>query len=539
MTDTVAKRPIAAAVQTDLDPLRHDLPNTASSDVPAAFLPYQQRWVEDNSDLKVAEKSRRTGLTWAEAGDDVLIAGRARSAGGMNVYYIGYNMDMAIEYIEACAMWARIFGQACGVMEEGEELFEDGKDDRAIKTYTIRFASGFRIVALSSRPANLRGKQGVVVIDEAAFHGQLDELLKAAIALLMWGGKVRIISTHDGVDNPFNQLIEDIRAGKRSGSVHRIAFDEACAEGLYHRVCLRQGKAWTQETEDAWKATIRKTYGDAASEELDAIPSQGSGSWLSGVLIEARMYAAPVLRYTCPAGFEKEPDVYRYQVIQEWLDFEVAPLLAALDPMLQSVLGEDFGRSGDLTVITPAQIEQNLTRRIPFMLELRNMPHRQQEQILFYLCDRLPNFVKAAVDARGNGSAVAEFLAQRYGYTRIDLIMATDGWYREQMPPLKAAFEDGTILVPRDKDTASDLRLVKMIRGVARVPEQRTTGKDGNKRHGDAAISIAMMHYASRNPGAPIEWESVPARVRGFDGDADDVLALGDEPQYHSGSKAW
>lgn len=527
MTETVAKRPIAAAVKADLDPLRHDLPNTADSVVPAAFLGYQQRWVEDNSDLKIAEKSRRTGLTWAEAGDDVLIAGRARKAGGMNVYYIGYNMDMAIEYIEACAMWARIFGQVCGEMEEGEELFEDGNDQRAIKTYTIRFASGFRIVALSSRPANLRGKQGVVVIDEAAFHGQLDELLKAAIALLMWGGKVRIISTHDGVDNPFNQLIEDIRAGKRSGSVHRITFEEACAEGLYHRVCLRQGKAWTQETEDAWKASIRKTYGDAASEELDAIPSQGSGSWLSGVLVEARMYTAPVLRYTCPAGFEKEPDVYRYQTIQEWLDFEVAPLLAALDPTLQSVFGQDFGRTGDLTVITPAQIQQDLTRRVPFMLELRNMPHRQQEQILFFVGDRLPNFVKAAVDARGNGSAVAEFLAQRYGFSRVDLIMATDGWYREQMPPLKAAFEDGTILVPRDKDVASDLRLVKMIRGVARVPEERTTGKDGNKRHGDAAISIAMMHYASRHPGAPIDWEALPKQPRGFDNrTADDGMRM-------------
>jgi phage FluMu gp28-like protein len=140
------------------DAVRQALPNTADSDVPAALLPYQQRWLADNADLKVAEKSRRTGLTWAEAADDVLIAGRAGTAGGMNVYYIGYNMDMAIEYIEACAMWARIFGQACEAMEEGEEIFADGKDEKAIKTYTIRFASGFRIVALSSRPANLRGK---------------------------------------------------------------------------------------------------------------------------------------------------------------------------------------------------------------------------------------------------------------------------------------------------------------------------------------------------------------------------------------------
>lgn len=506
MTRAAAKKKPALTLH---EQLRRDLPDTSGSDVPAALLPYQQRWLADTADFKVCEKSRRTGITWAEASDDVLIAGRAPEAGGMNVYYIGYNMDMAIEYIEACAMWARVFGQACDAMEEGEELFRDGDDEKSIKTFTIRFASGFRIVALSSRPANLRGKQGVVVIDEAAFHGALDELLKAAIALLMWGGKVRVISTHDGVANPFNQLVEDIRAGKRAGSVHRIDFDGAAAEGLFNRVCLRQHKAWSADVEAAWKAAIRKTYGDAASEELDVIPSQGSGTWLSGVLIESRMFSAPVLRHTCPPGFEAQPDAHRLQVVQAWLDLEVAPLLAALDPQLQSVLGEDFARNGDLTVIAPAQIAQDMTRRVPFMLELRNMPHAQQTQVLNFVCDRLPRFTKGAVDARGNGNAVAEFLAQRYGWSRIELVMFTENWYRTEMPPLKAAFEDGTIAIPRDVDIATDLRLVKLVRGVARVPEQRSKGSNG-ARHGDAAIAIALMHYASRCEVSAYGYQAVP-----------------------------
>ncbi len=500
------------------DAIRSELPNTAASDVPAVLLLYQQRWIQDDADLKVAEKSRRTGFTWAEAADDVLLAGSKRDAGGQNVYYIGYNMDMAIEYIEACAMWARVFNQAAGEVEEGEEIFKEGDEEKSIKTYTIRFASSFRIVALSSRPANLRGKQGVVVIDEAAFHGQLGELLKAAIALLMWGGKVRVISTHNGTDNPFNDLVQEIRSGRRAGSVHHITFSDAVAEGLYQRVCLRQRKPWSKEAEQQWVQHIRKTYGDAADEELDVIPSEGSGSWLSGALIEARMRPAPVLRFEAPKGFEMESDHYRAATVNDWLESEVLPLLQALDPKFDSVLGEDFGRSGDLTVVTPAQILQDLTRRVSFMLELRNVPHRQQEQILYYVGDRLPRFRRGAFDARGNGSAVAEFMAQRYGWSRIELVMLSETWYREQMPPLKAAFEDGTIVLPRDKDVASDLRLVKMIRGVARVPDQRSTGEDGSKRHGDAAISIAMMHYASRNLGAPIEFQSTGPRASMFDG---------------------
>ena len=214
------------------------LPNTATAEAPAVLMGYQQRWVADKSPLKVIEKSRRTGLTWGEAADDVLTAASNRSAGGQNVYYIAYNQDMTIEYIQACAMWARAFNHAASEIEEG--FWEDDDADKNIKTFTIRFpASGFRIVALTSRPSNLRGRQGTIVIDEAAFHDQLDELLKAALAMLIWGGRVRVISTHNGVENPFNELVEDIRAGKRKGTVHRVTFQEAVADGLYRRVCLR------------------------------------------------------------------------------------------------------------------------------------------------------------------------------------------------------------------------------------------------------------------------------------------------------------
>ncbi len=491
-----------------LDLLTAETKTGTQSDVPMVFLPYQQEWMADNSQLKVGEKSRRIGLTWAEAADNVLIASSTAEAGGMNCYYIGYNMDMAIEYIEACASWAKTFSNVVAAIEEGEEIFKDGKDEKAIKTWTIKFASGFRIVALSSRPANLRGKQGVVIIDEAAFHDSLDELIKAALALLIWGGKVRIISTHNGDKNDFNTLINDIRSGSRSGSIHRTDFSEAIEQGLFKRICLRGNKAWTQETEDAWKASVYKFYGDASREELDVIPAQGSGAWLSAALIEARMHSVPVLRYTAAVGFEQRPEADREADIKQWLDLELAPLLAKLNPQWLSCFGMDFARSSDLSVITPCQLADGMKCVVPFQVELRNMPHAQQFQILKYIADRLPRFSKAAIDAGGNGSAVAEFMAQKYGYHRIELIKFTETWYRENMPPLKRAFEDDTILIPRDADVLNDLRMVKLIDGIARVPALRTKGKDGGNRHGDSAIAIALMHYATRHLGSEIDFQS-------------------------------
>lgn len=47
------------------NPLHESLEPDFFSDVPAVLLKYQQKWVSDKTPLKVAEKSRRIGLTWA------------------------------------------------------------------------------------------------------------------------------------------------------------------------------------------------------------------------------------------------------------------------------------------------------------------------------------------------------------------------------------------------------------------------------------------------------------------------------------------
>ncbi|CAM5521281.1 hypothetical protein [Eoetvoesiella caeni] len=489
------------------------IPATHSAKAPPpVLLPYQQAWVADDSQLKVSEKSRRTGLTWAEASDDVLIAASSKAAGGQNCYYIGYNQDMAIEYVEACAMWARVFNRAASAVEEG--IWEDDGDDKNIKTYTIRFPdSGHRIVALSSRPANLRGKQGVVIIDEAAFHDKLGELLKAALALLIWGGKVRVISTHNGDKNPFNELINDIRAGKRAGTVQRIAFKEAVEQGLYQRVCLRLGKDWTAEDEAKWIEGVYSFYGDAATEELDVIPSQGAGAWLSRALIEERMTADyPVLRLQMPDEFKHWKPHQREAEIRDWCERELAPLLDGLPVDLLIALGEDFGRVSDLTVIVPMITGADLMRRAPFIVELLNMPFEQQRQILFYICDRLARFHVGALDARGNGAYLAEVATQRYG-SRIHEVQFTESWYREHMPPLKAAFEDGTILIPKDGHTLDDLRAIRLVDGVARLP--KSTGQ--KNRHGDSAIAIALAYYATRQDGIEIDYLSTGVRRTGYE----------------------
>ncbi|MBL8471360.1 MAG: hypothetical protein JNM98_06130 [Rhodocyclaceae bacterium] len=481
---------------------------------PPALLPYQQRWVADKSPVKVVEKSRRIGLTWAEAADDALIAS---VRDGHNVFYISAAQDMAIEYIEAVAMWSRAFALAASEIGEGDDDLVD-LDGKTVKTFKIAYPSDKRVVALSSRPANLRGKQGTIVLDEAAFGPDLPGLLKAAMAMLMWGASVRVLSTHNGVENPFNQLIQDIRGGRRGGQVHKITFEQAVSDGLYVRVCLRKGIPWTQAGQDAWVADVRRFYGADAAEELDTIPANSGGRYLSITLIESRQSPdTPVLRREWSPEFAHASDAVRHAEVQAWLDEEVQPILHALDPDRPHGLGEDFGRVADLSVYVVGEEGRDQCVRVRLQIELSCCPHRQQEQILKYIIDRLPRFRAADFDAGGNGSAVAEFMVQKYGAARIAAVQISEGWWIDSAPKFRTALEDRTYdCIPRDSDTRDDFRALQVINGVAKLPATRTRSADAPKqrRHGDALVAHMMLRNAMRRDVAPIDYIEVPADLQ-------------------------
>lgn len=482
-------------------------------DLGDVLLPYQKTWLGDKSPVKVVEKSRRIGLTWAQALDDVL---KASTSGrdGMDVLYISFNQDMTREYIDTCAEWAKKLQIVAGKVNE--DIFRD-RDEREIKAFRIDFASGHKILALSSRPSNLRGKQGRVIIDEAAFVEDLPELLKAALALLMWGGQVIVISTHNGADNAFNEIVRDVRARNLPYSLHRITLDDALAAGLFRRICRVTKREWTKEAEDAWRADLVRTYGDGADEELFCIPNRSSGAYLTTAMIEACMNDAPVLAWTEPAAdFVDWPLSIAETWTRGWIEENLAPHLANLPGEQRHFCGVDFGRSGDLSVFWPATEERDLRLVPPFVLELRNCPHRTQQQILFAILDKLPRFSGVSLDARGNGSALAESCRQQYGPALVREVMISESWYRETMPLLKAGIEDKTLILPKDSGIMTDFRSLRVVKGVARVPEARARDKTGN-RHGDAAIACAMMLDARKELGSAEPWDYVGISMEGFD----------------------
>lgn len=490
-TGLPAPKPIVAAV--------------AATIAPAVLLKFQQSWAGCTDAVAIWEKSRRIGASWTTAADAVLVASEA---GGMDALYIGYSEDMTREFISDCAMWATSFKRAADAAQEAmfDETGENG-DIRQIKTFRIDFASGNKILALSSRPRSIRGKQGLVIIDEASFHDDLPGLIKAAMSMLIWGGRVRILSSHNGEDNPFNVLVKDCRAGKLPYTLFRTTFSDALEAGLYERVKLVLGERLKEKTRAEWEAKIRAQHGGDAAEELDCIPRMGSGAYFPRTLVErAQKENLAVLRYVKPPEWMLYDK--RLEEAQRWIDDVLLPAINNL-PRARSVVGRDFGRSGDLSIesvlqeISPRKWEATLT------LELRRIPFDVQELINFALLDNLPLFHHAKYDARGNGQQLAEAALQRYGVARIECVMASSTWYAANFPPYKAALEDQSCLLTKDEDEIADHRRVVLKKGYPAMDDGRDKGSDGEQRHGDRAVARVLAWAATRIEAVPMEFQSL------------------------------
>lgn len=501
-------------IQADFNPL-----------AAGVLMAHQSAWLRMQRDLDIAvcEKGRRTGITFAQALDDTITAATSKEDGGDNIWYIADTREKGLEYIGYCAKFAQVIARG-QVTRIEQHIFVDQLEDgtsRNIQAFRIRFASGFRITVLSSRPENIHGLQGRVRIDEAALHKDVAKVLESATALLIWGGRICIWSSHRGKKNPFNQLVRDVRAGhygKRAGAI-RITFDDAVANGLYERVCAMRGTTPTAKGKEDWYTGIRAAYGPrkaAMREELDVIPRDGDGSAIPSVWIEQSMpEARPVLRIVFDDDFPRRTEQAREAWCAVWIATKMLPVLeeAKRDFTGRWAVGMDFARHRHFSVITPARITQELRRDVPFIIEMANAPTRQQEQILWALLDRLERWTFAG-DATGPGQTLMEYTGDRYGRAELDEeteryrggpvheVTLSRAWYGEWMSKYIDLFQDGFITQPRDASLEDDHRAVEFVDGIPMVPrlERKDLADPDLIRHGDGAIAGALMQFAALNP---------------------------------------
>jgi len=455
------------------------------------LLPYQKAWIEDETPLKIWEKGRRTGASWTEALNSVL---HTQGKKGQNTYYLSYNKDMTRQFVADCKFWAENVNIAAGELKE-EIIEENGS---SFTVYRIRFINGREIVGLPGVGYAIRSKKGRIILDEAAFTKDFNEIKKAALALLMWDGSYSIISTHNGDDSDFCLFLKDIKSGKeKNWSVHRTTFSEAVKQGLYKRICLVREKEWSEAGEKEWIGYIRDIYKDNVEEELDVIPSRSGSKYFPYGMLAACAAGAdklPIVRLDCKDSFMWEKPRKRWEKIEKWFNTEAAPVLRNVKGTC--FLGQDFARSGNLSVIWIAEEENKQDLNSRLIIELNNVPYDQQWQILL-LIDQNCRLGNAAIDSRGNGQALAETAAQRLS-CGAEMVMITRAWYSGIFPKLKSRLEDRGFILPDDQYILSDFGIIILKNGQPAVPNEERSDRGGTKakRHGDGAVAAAMCLYA-------------------------------------------
>lgn len=447
------------------------------SDGLARRLGYQARWCREDAPVAVVEKSRRIGLSWADASERVMHAAHGRG----NVTYMSYNLDMTRTYIQDCAAWAETLGRAVSeVIEEQSELDADALQFR------LDFPNGKSIVALPSTPRVLRsrGKPGdVVVIDEAAFCDDLDELLDAALAVTMWGGTVRIISTHNGVANAFNQLVTGIRDGKHPQyALHRVTLDDAITDGLARRVYSVTGREWKEGSSAAeWRAAVMGIYQTEAAmrQELFCEPAQGGGSWLKWDDIRAAV----------------DDDAGRPERASERGTFYV---------------GVDIARRRDLWVAAVVEVVGDV-RWVRELVVERDLSFAEQYGVVRRLVERYRP-VRVAVDQTGMGEAVVERLQEAHGAHLVEGVILSGPRRLDVATALLEAAQDRRLRIPDDEALRADLHAVKAETGPTGGP-RLLADRSGTDGHADRFWALALALAAAKVARGPYGYEPVyPAR---------------------------
>lgn len=486
--------------------------NLKPADVPHVLLDYQTSWHQDMSSVRVAKKSRRIGFTWGGMAAESVIEAMP-AIGGMDQHYMGYNQGMAAEYIGDCAFFARAFDTAIRERSVWRTSLLINNERLDIMRYKIELASRKKIESHSSNPHNWRGRKGHARIDEGAFHRDLKEVMKGAMAFLMWGGRVDVVSTLNGEDNDFTEICRDIEAGKLpSYSMHTVTFKDALKDGFYKRVCLVTGDEWSPAAEANYEEEIRSSYLSAedAAEELDCVAKRGTGAYFTRMLIEAcQQDDIPTLSFRKPAEFVLAKD--RLKVTQAWIDAKLKPIIDSMPTEHRTVFGQDFGRSGDLSVVWPLQEITSQLWKTPFILEMRNIPFDCQDLVIAYIGDNLPLFHHSKFDARGNGQSIAEQALQRWGAQKVECVMASTSSYAEAFPRYKQAYEGRNIIVPKSEDIIADHRSVVLVKGNPTMSAQRIKGSDGFFRHGDSAVAGMLAWEATQCEGQPAAGETIPS----------------------------
>ncbi len=475
-------------------------------------LPYQERWIKDDSQLKIAVWSRQSGKSYAAALRAVI-----KCLGRRTQYIIlskGERQSrMFMEKVKDFCVTFKKFKMLPGFQELPET------DDKTMEVFFPHNRS--RIIGLPANADAARGYSGNIVLDEFAFHGDAHKIYAACFPIITRGYSIEVISTPNGTAGKFYEIAKAaglvaprlvgvngpaMQARTQAGvpvlpqlwSGHRVDIYDAVREGLPANIpLLRAGcddeETWLQEygcqfLSDAQNYIPVELISTCVHEEATTEWADGQmGSWADGRTRTAHLPTAYL------------PELYLGVDIGRKRDLTIAWLFEKVGGVLWSrALVTMKGVSFDEQEKAICRLVEGTPH--PASSLSHPLPKREGQAGCSSLVTRhlsLPAVRRVCIDQSGIGMMLAEHLVQKYGAI-VEPITFTAQLKERLAPMVKQAFEERTVRIPDNREVRADINSVK--RFVTMAGNVRFDAEHTDRGHADRFWALAMVVNAASEP---------------------------------------
>jgi phage FluMu gp28-like protein len=477
-------------------------------------LPYQKDWAKDESRWKFGLMARQVGKDFAAGFEGISECVRAELEKKKVTWLIAAPSErQSLESLQKWKDWAQSFKLAY----EDEEVSRESRVEGLLKSATITFPHGSRVIAVPGKPDTVRGFSANVLLTEFAFFEQPEATWRAILPSITnpFRGlkKVRLITTPNGIGNKAHDIwIKNYRA-KEEG---RRQKEEAKEEGRRKKEEIETGKSGSElppssfllHPSPTWSChfvDIHKAVKDGLPvniEELKAALDDPEG-WAQEFECQFLDVQSTLLPYELIAACESAEATAT-----------VPPEFWQTAPPSPLVMGIDFGRRHDLTVAWTLRQSGDVQQTVEVLEMERTATPEQVER----LRPRLRRARRVCLDYTGPGIGLGDFLAKEFGvydparhkFGKIELCTFSNTLKLEIFSKLRMAFETRGVRVPVSRVIREDLHsLNRASSPTGQITYRAPHSADG---HADRCTALALALRAAGDGAVRPSSESVPMR---------------------------
>jgi phage FluMu gp28-like protein len=326
----------------------------------AIFLPYQGRWIADDSRLKLMEKGRQIGISWSTA--YAAVARTGKQGARLDQWVSSRDDIQARLFLEDCKLFSGVLDMAA--RDLGEQVLDAEKTDRLCAALPDGQAHQFD----ESNPDAQAGKRGGRILDEFALHPDPRKLWAIAYPGITWGGSMELISTHRGSHNFFNQLVREVKekGNPKRISLHTVTLQTALDDGFLFKLqrSLPADDQIQNMDEAAYFDFVKSGCADEESflQEYMCQPADDDAAFLEYDLIARNEYPKGINWTTIEGGelyagidIGRKRDLTVLWVVERWA--------IPSTPAMSSPGQDDEGRPGENPVALDRALPTYLHRR--------------------------------------------------------------------------------------------------------------------------------------------------------------------------------